>query len=278
MGEKALLESLIGFPSIQFGLETAFRSLAADNPFVPFPSAFTRGKKDISINGLVWMGDPAFMRSQIEEKISAGFRCIKLKIGALDFAEELRMLESIRHRFDKREIEIRVDANGAFSPDDAMSKLDRLSAFGLHSIEQPIAPGQNDAMALLCAESPIPVALDESLIGVFSEEGKRAIVRDIRPQYLILKPSLIGGFHGAQSWITLAEEYNIGWWATSALESNVGLNAIAQWTFLQHNPMPQGLGTGALYTNNIGSPLTVASGALHYHNKKSWEFEFAPNQ
>ena len=155
-----------------------------------------------------------------------------------------------------------------------MQKLSALAAFDLHSIEQPIRPGQPDQMERLCAESPLPIALDEELIGIIDETEKRELIKKLRPQYLILKPSLIGGFSGAESWILLAEEYNTGWWMTSALESNIGLNAIAQWTFLQHNPMPQGLGTGALYTNNFESPLSVESGTLHHHSKKGWDFRF----
>ncbi|CAM3434836.1 O-succinylbenzoate synthase [Flavobacterium longum] len=274
LGEAVLWEAMMAFPSIQFGIETAFRSLEAANPFVPFPSAFTDGTQHIPINGLVWMGDANFMRTQIEQKLAEGFRCVKLKIGAIDFEAELDLLRSIRDRFDTKTIEIRVDANGAFSATDASEKIDRLSRFGIHSIEQPIKPNQIEAMAQLCTETPIPIALDEELIGMFAMSGKEKLLQKIQPQYIILKPSLVGGFRGCAEWISLAKKYGIGWWITSALESNIGLNAIAQWTFLQQNPMPQGLGTGALYTNNFDSPLTVSGGELRYDKSLSWGFNF----
>lgn len=264
LGEETLWESLREFPSIQFGVETAFRSLRADNPFVLFPSNFTAGKRNISINGLVWMGDEAFMKEQIEEKLTKGFNCIKLKIGAIDFEKEINLLEFIRSNFTPDQIEIRVDANGAFKPDEALGMLMQLSKYQIHSIEQPIKQHQPDEMATLCAETPLPIALDEELIGVFYFEEKEALLQKIKPQYIILKPSLVGSFRGCDEWITLAEKYNIGWWMTSALESNIGLNAIAQYTFTKNNMMPQGLGTGALYTNNFESPLEVVNGQLHY--------------
>lgn len=271
LGEKMLWESLMEFPSIQFGVETAFRSLAADNPFLLFPSAFTEGEKNIPINGLVWMGNPEFMQQQIAEKLASGFDCIKLKIGAIDFEKELELLRFIRSEYDENTIEIRVDANGAFSLDSALNKLNQLADFKLHSIEQPIAKNQHDSMSVLVKSTPIPIALDEELIGAFSVEEKEQVLRKIRPHYIILKPSLVGGFRGCLEWISLAGKYNIGWWMTSALESNVGLNAIAQWTFLQDNLMPQGLGTGGLYTNNFDCPLYVENGQLCYDKNRSWE-------
>jgi len=271
LGKDVLWKSLIEFPSIQFGVEMAFESLAAKNPFELFPSDFTKNQKSIPINGLVWMGDEAYMKQQIEEKIASGFHCIKLKIGAIDFDKELQLLHFIRENFSEEQMEIRVDANGAFNSEYALFKLNQLSGFKIHSIEQPIAKNQHDMMAELCKISPIPIALDEELIGVFSCQEKEALLQKIKPQYIILKPSFIGGFRGTQEWISLAEKYNIGWWITSALESNIGLNAIAQWTYLQKNPMPQGLGTGALYANNFDCPLEVSNGQLWYTDK-TWNF------
>lgn len=264
LGKDALWEALRKFPSIQFGVEQAFLSLASNDSFELFPSDFTNAKKSIVINGLIWMGDEAFMKEQIQQKLHEGFGCIKMKIGAIDFDKEVSLLKSIRDQFPKERIELRVDANGAFKTTDAPEKLKVLSALDLHSIEQPIRQGQVPLMAALCDQTPLDIALDEELIGVFDLEHKEKLLRDIRPQYIILKPSLVGGYKGSMEWITLANKMNIGWWVTSALESNIGLNAIAQWTFTLKNPMPQGLGTGSLFTNNIESPLKVSKGALSY--------------
>ncbi|RZJ74328.1 MAG: o-succinylbenzoate synthase [Flavobacterium sp.] len=274
LGEEELCNALLEFPSIQFGVEMAFQSLKSDNPYVLFPSEFTEGTKNIPINGLVWMGAEAFMKQQIEEKLQQGFDCIKLKIGAIDFDRELELLRFIRSNFGAEEIEIRVDANGGFSSQEALHKLNQLYEFQIHSIEQPLAVNQHDTMSDLCKVTPIPIALDEELIGVFGRENKYILLEKIKPQYIILKPSLVGGFKGAAEWIAIAEEQNIGWWITSALESNIGLNAIAQWTFLQNNPMPQGLGTGGLYTNNFNCPLEVVSGQLKYDPKIDWDVTF----
>lgn len=274
LGEKALWEALLEFPSIQFGIEMAFLSLKSQNPFLLFPSDFTNTVKSIVINGLVWMGEASFMKQQIEEKLADGFNCIKLKIGAIDFEKELELLHFIRTHFSAGQIEIRVDANGAFALNEALDKLIQLNQFQLHSIEQPIKKGNIEAMKALCEATPFPIALDEELIGVFSLEEKERLLQKIRPQYIILKPSFVGGFRGTQEWITLAEKYNIGWWITSALESNIGLNAIAQWTFLQDSKMPQGLGTGALYTNNIDCPLEVSQGQLWYNKAVKWNSFF----
>lgn len=274
LGENQLWDALIEFPSIQFGVEMAFRSLASETLFLLFPSGFTNGEKSIEINGLVWMGEEAFMKEQIEEKLAVGFRCVKLKIGAIDFDQELQLLRYIRQHFTPEQVEIRVDANGAFDLNLALDKLNQLAGFKLHSIEQPIQKNNTDSMAELCKITPIPIALDEELIGVFSLEEKEALLQKIKPQYIILKPSFVGGFRGTKEWISLAEKYNIGWWITSALESNIGLNAIAQWTFLQQNSMPQGLGTGALYTNNFDCPLQVSHGQLWYKKEASWDFDF----
>lgn len=270
LGEEKLWQELIEFPSIQFGVEMAFQSLKSKNPFVLFPSEFTNGEKKILINGLVWMGEEAFMKAQIEEKLAQGFMCIKLKIGAIDFEKELGLLRFIRQHFDENTIEIRVDANGAFALNEALIKLNQLSEYKLHSIEQPIAKNHTDRMAELCEITPLPIALDEELIGVFSLEEKRILLEKIRPQFIILKPSLIGGFRGTKQWINLAEELQIKWWITSALESNIGLNAIAQWTYLQNNMMPQGLGTGGLYSNNFDCPLEVMNGELLYNPAGKW--------
>ena len=273
LGVELLWEALLEFPSIQFGVEMAFLSLESESPFVLFPSAFTNNKKSIPINGLVWMGNEAFMKQQIDEKINDGFHCIKLKIGAIDFEKELGLLRFIRQNFTAEQIEIRVDANGAFDKSEALYKLNQLAGFKLHSIEQPIQKKQHDSMSELCKSTPIPIALDEELIGVFSFAEKENLLQKIKPQYIILKPSFVGGFRGTQQWISLAEKYNIGWWITSALESNIGLNAIAQWIYLQKNPMPQGLGTGGLYRNNFDCPLLVKNGELWYDADVKWDFD-----
>ena len=220
------------------------------------------------------MGEESFMKEQIEEKLATGFQCVKLKIGAIDFEKELQLLRFIRANFTAEQVEIRVDANGAFGQNEALNKLHQLAEFELHSIEQPIAKNNADRMSELCKSTPFPIALDEELIGVFGLTEKEALLQKINPQYIILKPSFVGGFRGAQEWISLAEKHQIGWWITSALESNIGLNAIAQWTFLQHNLMPQGLGTGALYTNNFDCPLEVAQGQLWYSNALDWEYSW----
>lgn len=273
LGEQKLWEELIEFPSIQFGIEMAFLSLKSKNPFELFPSDFTKSTKSISINGLIWMGDKPSMKAQIEDKIAQGFRCVKLKIGAIDFDKELDLLRFIRSNFDENNIEIRVDANGAFNSKEALFKLNQITGFKLHSIEQPIKKDNTDMMSVLCKSAPIPIALDEELIGVFFKEEKEKLLQKIMPQYIVLKPSFIGGFRGTLEWISIAEKLHIGWWITSALESNVGLNAIAQFTFLQNNLMPQGLGTGSLYTNNFDCPLTVSDGQLWYDKNKDWKID-----
>ena len=271
-GLEKLLPQAASLPSIQFGLEQAFLSLESQDKFELFPSKFTQGKETIAINGLIWMGEKQFMKNQIKEKLKAGFSCIKMKIGAIDFDAEIELLKSIRKEFSSKEIELRVDANGAFNPKNALEKLKRLSALEIHSIEQPIKQGQIEEMADLCAKTPLPIALDEELIGVFTSEEKEKIITAINPQYIILKPSLIGGFAGSKEWIKLAEENKSGWWITSALESNIGLNAIAQFTYTLQNNLPQGLGTGGLFTNNFESPLEVKNGALQYNPILNWDF------
>lgn len=273
LGLEVLLETCIEFPSIQFGLEQAFISLRTEDRFLLFPSAFTEGSDAIAINGLIWMGNETFMKQQIETKLQQGFNCIKMKIGAIDFDTELKLLASVRQDFSSKEIELRVDANGAFAPGQALEKLKRLSEFELHSIEQPVKAGQWDIMAELCRKTPLPIALDEELIGVFHIEDKEHLLRTIAPQYVILKPSLVGGIKGSSEWIKLAEHQKTGWWITSALESNIGLNAIAQWTYTLQSKMPQGLGTGGLFTNNFDSPLYVDKGQLHYKPGVKWDFQ-----
>ncbi|WP_432411119.1 o-succinylbenzoate synthase [Rasiella sp. SM2506] len=271
LGEKTLLKEVIEFPALQIGIETAFKSLQGEDAFEIFTSEFSHGNKTIPINGLVWMGDTAFMKEQISEKLKSGFSCIKMKIGAIDFQTEISLLKSIRKEFLPSEIELRVDANGAFSPSEALEKLKILSEIQLHSIEQPIKPGQIQEMARLCEATPLPIALDEELIGVFPSEEKKKLLKTIQPHYIILKPTLVGGFEGSDAWIDLAASMKIGWWITSALESNIGLNAIAQYTATKNSNLPQGLGTGSLFTNNIAAPLQVIDGTLRYNKNKNWD-------
>ena len=257
--------------SIRFGVETALLDLKNGGRRKICPGAFYEGKQSIEINGLIWMGDKEAMYSRIEEKLTAGFRCVKLKIGAIDFNSELELLKSIRSRYGKDEIELRVDANGAFLPSEAMFKLDRLSRYDIHSIEQPIRQGQWREMEALCRNTPIPIALDEELIGINDPKLKEQMLDVINPQYIILKPALAGGLSGSAEWIDKAEKRNIGWWITSALESNVGLNAIAQWTAMLQSSIPQGLGTGQLYKNNIISPLVQKGSTIQYDPSLSWD-------
>jgi len=261
------------FPALNFAIETALLDLKNGGNRILFPSEFTNSNEKIPINGLVWMGEADFMRQQIREKIELGFHCIKLKIGALNFETELKIIREIRDVFSAEEIEIRVDANGAFHPDEALEKLKRLSDLDLHSIEQPIKAGQFDEMASLCKNTPLPIALDEELIGVYGLEKKKALIAQIKPQYIILKPSLLGGFSQSEEWIKLAEKQETDWWVTSALESNIGLNAIAQWTYTLNNPMPQGLGTGQVFSNNISSPLIIEKGNLSYSSNHDWNLK-----
>ena len=268
-----LEEGLFEFPAIRFGLETALKDLETSGKRLLFPSEFTENKTGIPINGLIWMGDYAFMRRQILEKIKEGFRCIKLKIGAINFEEELKLLKLIRKEFSEKELELRVDANGAFSPEEAPEKLKRLAELDLHSIEQPIRAGQWEEMAKLCSDTPLPIALDEELIGITEKEKIGNMLDVIRPQYIILKPGLLGGFRQSEVFIAEAEKRNIGWWVTSALEGNIGLNAIAQWTFTLNNPMPQGLGTGQVFSNNIPSPLYIRDAALWHDVEKDWDLK-----
>ncbi|WP_185289167.1 o-succinylbenzoate synthase [Chryseobacterium lactis] len=260
--EAFLKEELKDFPSIWFGYEQAILNLKyGENLY--FPSEFTEGKSAITINGLIWMGDVGYMEEQIQDKLEKGFHCIKLKIG-VDWKSEHVVLQKLREKFSKDQLELRVDANGGFSKEEAVTVLQQLADLHIHSIEQPIKAGHWSDMAELCAQTPTPIALDEELIGITDPEKKKKLLETIKPQYIILKPALVGGFAGSDEWISLAEEQNIGWWITSALESNIGLNAIAQYTFTKKNPMPQGLGTGALFTNNFESSLDLRNELLWF--------------
>jgi len=260
------------WPALRFALETAALDWAHGGWQVLYDNAFSRGEAGVPINGLVWMGDAAFMREQIQKKLAEGYSCLKLKIGSLDFAAELQLLAEIRAVAGPEQLTLRVDANGAFSPAEAPRKLAQLAAFALHSIEQPIRAGQWDSMAALCRTSPVPIALDEELIGVTDARQQQAMLAQIRPAYVILKPTLVGGLQASLDWLTRAESLGIGWWLTSALESNVGLNAISQFAGSYARPgFPQGLGTGQLYHNNVAAPLHIRHGALYYDPDGEWE-------
>ncbi|PQL93278.1 o-succinylbenzoate synthase [Apibacter adventoris] len=265
--KETLIESCRKFPSIQFGLEQVFQQIKTKKQGLFFESDFTKGQKGILINGLIWMGSLDFMRKQIQKKIAEKYKCIKLKIG-INWEEEFKILKNIRKEFSSSDLELRVDANGGFSFDEVKKVLNQLAELEIHSIEQPISAGQVDRMAELCTNSPIPIALDEELIGKFYKNEKEALLKKIKPQYIILKPSLVGGWSGSKEWIKLAEKQNIGWWITSALESNIGLNALAQWTAILNNKMPQGLGTGLLYSNNLPSKLEIRGDKLFYNPEK----------
>lgn len=257
-----LKEELKEFPSIWFGYEQAVLNLKhGENLY--FPSEFTEGKSPIIINGLIWMGDIHYMEEQIQEKLEKGFHCIKLKIG-VDWKSEHEVLQKLRKKFSKEKLELRVDANGGFSKEEAKVVLQQLADLNIHSIEQPIKAGNWADMTELCAETPTPIALDEELIGIIDFNEKKKLLQEINPQYIILKPALVGGFSGSNEWISLAEELNIGWWITSALESNIGLNAIAQYTFIKYSKMPQGLGTGGLFTNNFETQLDLKGEKLFF--------------
>jgi o-succinylbenzoate synthase len=251
-------------PSLRFAVETALKDLSWGGHRQIYDNSFFNEGKPIPINGLIWMGKEDFMRQQIEEKLSQGFTCLKMKIGAIDFQTELDLLKSIRKRFSANTITLRVDANGAFLPQEALKKLHRLAEYDLHSIEQPIKAGQIEAMHHLCRHTPLPIALDEELVGVEELEKKIALLQAIQPQYIILKPTLLGGFVESAEWIEVAEKQGIGWWITSALEANIGLNAICQFTAEYAPAIPQGLGTGQLYSNNLPMPLVVKQGHIFY--------------
>jgi O-succinylbenzoate synthase len=272
-----LVRELIGndFPAIQFGFETALLDWKHGGKRLIFDNPFVQGKQALQINGLVWMGHKEWMQQQIDEKLRDGYRCIKMKIGAIDFEQECSLLQHIRQHYPASQITLRVDANGAFSPEEAAEKLRFLAQYELHSIEQPIRAGQMAEMAALCKQNLLPIALDEELIGVMERQQKIDLLEAIHPPFIILKPTLLGGFGHCQEWISLAEQRGIGWWMTSALESNIGLNAISQFTAQYNNPLPQGLGTGQLFTNNIDSPLEIKTGTLRYNTKKAFSHQHA---
>ena len=268
------IEQAIGeldeWPSIQAGLEMALLDFKSEDHII-FPSDFTDGYERQPINGLIWMGKLDYMLEQMKQRIEQGFLVIKMKIGAIGIEEELSLLEKIRSEFGPHELQLRVDANGAFSEQEALPILERLDKLRIHSIEQPIKAGQHKAMARLCRKSPLPIALDEELIGVFKEEEKIALLDEINPRFIILKPSFLGGFKKSEAWIEMAEKRRIGWWVTSALESNYGLSAIAQWNYNLYGHLASGLGTGSLYTNNLESPLHMVRGTVAYKPEGKWD-------
>ena len=259
------------FPSIQFALEQAFSHLI--HGFDHFSNSFSQGQDVLNINGLIWMGDVDFMQEQVAKRLSEGFKTLKMKVGAVAWEEEKSILSALRKQFGPEELELRVDANGAFSLRKAIEISQYLNEIHVHSIEQPLRAGENQELAKAAKQMHIPVALDESLIGVVSRRDKEKLLDTVQPQYIVLKPSFIGGWKGSDEWVKLAEEREIGWWATSALESTIGLNAIAQWAYSKNNKKPQGLGTGSLYTNNIPGPFKVEMGQLKMKGdiQESWD-------
>lgn len=262
------------FPSIEFGLEMAIMDLENGGKRCYFEdNDFFNSEREIAINGLVWMGSATEMTEQIDKLLSKEYKVIKLKVGNLDIKEEVAILKYIRAKYTANEVEIRLDANGAFSPDEALEKIKVFAEFDIHSIEQPIAAGQWDAMAKLVKDSPIDIALDEELIGITDPEEKEKLLKKIRPQYIIIKPSLLGGFGLSEEWMDIAADLLIGYWVTSALESNIGLNAIAQWVSDLDLTRPQGLGTGSLFKNNVKSPLVIDEGFLKYDAERDWSLE-----
>ncbi|RLD70548.1 MAG: o-succinylbenzoate synthase [Bacteroidetes bacterium] len=275
-GELDPTGKLPNLPGVSFALETAWLDLNRGGTRLLFPSDFTSGLEGIPTNGLIWMGDPRQMKKQIRDKLEVGFRVLKMKVGALELNSELEILRGIRAEYGVDELEIRLDANGAWSFEQAPGFLQKFAEFGIHSIEQPIAPGQTGEMAELCVSGPIPIALDEELIGISSTQKRASLLDRIKPAYVILKPGLIGGFSLAKEWIDLAKKLDVGWWITSALESSVGLSAIAQWTHCLNVTMPQGLGLGTLYTNNLSSPLEMERDRLWYRPQKKWDLQLIP--
>lgn len=267
-------EDLNLFPALQFGLETLKMAYNSKNEKVFFENEFTSGNRGIPINGLIWMGDKRNMFDQIKEKLNTGWRCIKIKIGGIDFNDEIKLLKYIRNEFSENELELRLDANGAFQYDEAIEKLTRLSQFYIHSIEQPIKQGNIEKMAEICDNSPIPIALDEELIAVNEIELKKKLLQTIKPDYIILKPSLLGGFEKSDEWINFTEVEDIEYWVTSALESNIGLNAISQWTSTKSDlNKVHGLGTGMLYVNNFESPLKIDRDELFFDPKENFKIK-----
>ncbi|MEE9190696.1 MAG: o-succinylbenzoate synthase [Candidatus Neomarinimicrobiota bacterium] len=261
------------YPAIKFGVEMALQDLVQGGQRLLYVTPFTTGFQSIPINGLVWMGSADFVKEQISNKVEEGFTCIKMKIGALPFEDELDILRWLRSEYDSTLVELRVDANGAFNPEDALTKIDQMSIFDIHSVEQPLQPGNWKVMANLCKRSPIAIGLDEELIGIDGKSEKIRILTEIAPHYIILKPTLLGGFSATEEWIDTADSVGISWWITSALESNIGLNALAQWsaTLTSFSSLPQGLGTGQLFSNNFPSPLNIHQGTLQYDPEMKWD-------
>jgi len=268
---KRLHGDLVDVPSVRFAVEQCLKDLEAGGTKTLFPSDFTIGRQAIPINGLVWMGDKATMKQRIREQLDGGFTTVKMKIGAIGIDDELELLKAVRKEYGPSDITLRVDANGAFSAKEAPEVLKRLADLHVHSIEQPVPPGQYEVMTELCAGAPLPIALDEDLIGQNTHDAKVDLLDNLRPQYIVIKPSLVGGWAATQEWIDLAKARGIGWWITSALESSIGLNAIAQFTALQQVTMAQGLGTGRVYANNIASPLHAEKGFLRYRPEGDWD-------
>ena len=269
--EQRLISDLVDVPSVRFAVEQCLRDLDAGGTKTLFPSDFTIGRKAIPINGLVWMGDRATMKQRIREQIDGGYTTVKMKIGAIGIEDELELLRAVRSEFSANDLTLRVDANGAFSAQQAPEVLKRLADLHVHSIEQPVAAGLYEVMADLCASTPIPIALDEDLIGLNTRDAKVDMLENVKPQFIVIKPSLVGGWSATQEWIDLAKAQHIGWWITSALESSIGLNAIAQYTATLNVTMAHGLGTGKVYANNIPSPLLAERGFLKYRPEEAWE-------
>ncbi len=269
-GKFNMKTALHDWPSLNFAVETALRDLESKGSKILYPSEFTQGKDAIPINGLIWMGDKKEMIKQIRMKLKEGFRCLKLKIGSIDFNDEYEILSKLRNRYSSDDLEIRLDANGAFLPNEVPDILNQLAELEIHSIEQPIMPSQLEEMAVICEKSPVPVALDEELIGKYPRENKKQLLKIIKPHFIVLKPGLHGGIKSCEEWIKLADEMSIGWWITSSLETNIGLNSIAQWTYTLDNSGPHGLSTGALFKNNIDSPLAVTGEKLYYFPRNKW--------
>ena len=272
--EQRLRTDLIDVPSVRFAVEQCLRDLEAGGSKMLFPSEFTLGRQVIPINGLVWMGDKATMKQRIREQIDGGYSTVKMKIGAIGIEDELTLLKNVRAEYKAADLTLRVDANGAFSAQQAPEVLKRLADLQVHSIEQPVAPGPYEVMTELCAAPPLPIALDEDLIGANTHDAKVDLLDNVRPQYIVIKPSLVGGWAAAQEWIDLAKARNIGWWITSALESSIGLNAIAQFTATLNVTLAQGLGTGKVYENNLPSPLLAEKGFLRYRPEAEWNLSW----
>ena len=269
--EERLNTDLVTVPGVRFAVEQCLRDLEAGGSKILLPSTFTLGQQGIPINGLVWMGDKSTMRTRIREQIEKGYRCIKMKIGAIGIEDELELLRSVREEYNAADLTLRVDANGAFNMQNVRPVLDALASLEIHSIEQPIAPGLIESMTELCADTPLPIALDEDLIGMGHNDLKQDLLDTVKPQFIVIKPSLAGGWKATREWIDAAQERGIGWWITSALESSIGLNAIAQFTATLGVQMPQGLGTGRVYRNNIPSPLVPTAGHLYYRPELEWD-------